>query len=289
MSFFTFDHIHKTLKMAEITKSLTAKDGIQLFVRENTPPQYKAIICIVHGFGEHGGRYAHVADFFNKQSFAVLAIDNRGHGKSEGKRGHAPSFDSYLDDIDVFLTDTKKRLNDVPMFLYGHSMGGNLVLNYVISRQPSFLRGLIAASPWIRLAFEPKPIMITMGKLMRSIFPTFTQDSGLDASTVSRDKAVVAAYVNDPLVHSKITAAAGMAITDAAAFLNTYSGAMPIPTLMVHGTEDKLIAQAASEAFAQRVANIEYKKYEGLFHETHNEPEKLTVLNDVLIWINSQL
>lgn len=275
--------------MAETTRSLKAKDGIQLFVRENIPPQYRGIICIVHGFGEHGGRYAHVADFFNKKGYAVLAIDNRGHGKTEGKRGHTPSFDSYLDDIDVFLTDTKQRLNDVPMFLYGHSMGGNLTLNYVIRRKPTILRGLVVTGPWIRLAFEPKPIMITMGKIMRSILPTFTQDSGLNADHISRDKEVVEAYKDDPLVHSKITASAGMSMTDSAAFLNTYSGAMPIPTFILHGTDDKLIAQAASEEFAQRVTNVDYKKWVGLYHEIHNDPEKLVVLNDVLVWLDSKL
>ncbi len=275
--------------MAEITKSLKAKDGTQLFIRENTPPQYKGIICIVHGFGEHGGRYAHVAVFFNNNDYAVLAIDNRGHGKSEGKRGHAPSFDSYLDDIDVFLADTKQRLNDVPMFLYGHSMGGNLTLNYVIRRQPTFLKGLVVTGPWIQLAFEPKPIMITMGKIMRSIVPTFTQDSGLKVDDISRDKAVVEAYKNDPLVHSKITASAGMSMTESAAFLNTFSGEMPIPTFILHGTDDKLIAQSASEAFANRVENVDYKKYEGLYHEIHNDPEKMDVLNDILMWLNSRL
>lgn len=275
--------------MAETTLSLKAKDGIQLFVRENIPPQYRGIICIVHGFGEHGGRYAHVADFFNKQGYAVLAIDNRGHGKTEGKRGHTPSFDSYLDDIDVFLTETKQRLKDVPMFLYGHSMGGNLTLNYVIRRKPTILRGLVVTGPWIRLAFEPKPIMITMGKIMRSILPTFTQDSGLNADHVSRDKEVVEAYKDDPLVHSKITASAGMSMTDSAAFLNTYSGEMPIPTFILHGTEDKLIAQTASEEFAQRVTNVDYKKWVGLYHEIHNDPEKLEVLNDVLVWLDSKL
>lgn len=275
--------------MAETTLSLKAKDGIQLFVRENIPPQYRGIICIVHGFGEHGGRYTHVADFFNKQGYAVLAIDNRGHGKTEGKRGHTPSFDSYLDDIDVFLTDTKQRLKDVPMFLYGHSMGGNLTLNYVIRRKPTILRGLVVTGPWIRLAFEPKPIMITMGKIMRSILPTFTQDSGLNADHVSRDKEVVEAYKDDPLVHSKITASAGMSMTDSAAFLNTYSGEMPIPTFILHGTDDKLIAQAASEEFAQRVKNVDYKKWVGLYHEIHNDPEKLEVLNDVLVWLDSKL
>ena len=271
--------------MAEITKSLKAKDGTQLFVRENTPPQYTGIICIVHGFGEHGGRYAHVADFFNKNGFAVLAMDNRGHGKSEGKRGHAPGFDNYLDDIETFLTDTKQRLADVPMFLYGHSMGGNLTLNYVIRRQPTILKGLIVTGPWIQLAFEPKPIMITLGKIMRSIIPTFTQDSGLNPDDVSRDQTVVAAYKADPLVHSKITASAGMSLTESAAFLNTFAGEMPIPTLILHGTDDKLIAQSASEAFANRVKNVDYKKYVGLYHEIHNDPEKMDVLNDILKWI----
>lgn len=271
--------------MAEITKSLKAKDGTQLFVRENTPPQYKGIICIVHGFGEHSGRYAHVADFFNKNGYAVLAMDNRGHGKSEGKRGHTPSFDSYLDDIETFLMDTKQRLANVPLFLYGHSMGGNLTLNYVIRRQPTLLRGLIVTGPWIQLAFEPKPILITMGKIMRSIVPTFTQDSGLNADDISRDKAVVAAYKADPLVHSKITASAGMSMTESATFLNTFSGEMPIPTLILHGTDDKLIAQSASEAFANRVKNVTYKKYVGLYHEIHNDPEKMDILNDILKWI----
>ena len=274
--------------MAETTKNLTAKDGIELFIRENIPPQYKAMICIVHGFGEHSGRYAHVADFFNKNGYAVLAMDNRGHGKSGGKRGHTPSFDTYLDDIDMFLNYAKTKNESVPLFLYGHSMGGNLTLNYVIQRQPKILRGLIATSPWIRLAFEPKPILITMGKLMRSIFPTFTQDSGLDVNGISRDKAVVDAYINDPLVHSKITASAGMGMTDSAAFLNTYKGQMSIPTLIVHGTNDKLISQAASEEFANRVTNIDYKKWVG-YHETHNEPEKMDVLQDILQWVNAKI
>ena len=275
--------------MAETTKNLTAKDGIELFIRENIPPQYKGMICIVHGFGEHSGRYAHVADFFNKNGYAVLAMDNRGHGKSGGKRGHTPSFESYLDDIDMFLNYAKTKNESVPLFLYGHSMGGNLILNYVIQRQPKILRGLIATSPWIRLAFEPKPILITMGKLMRSIFPTFTQDSGLDVNGISRDKAVVDAYINDPLVHSKITASAGMGMTDSAAFLNTYKGQMSIPTLIVHGTNDKLISQAASEEFANRVTNIDYKKWVGLYHETHNEPEKMDVLQDILQWVNAKI
>ena len=275
--------------MAETTKKLTAKDGIELFIRENRPPQYKGIICIVHGFGEHGGRYPHVADFFNKNGFATLRIDNRGHGQSGDKRGHAPRFDSYLDDIEVFLNYAKSNYDNVPMFLYGHSMGGNLTLNYVIRRQPTILRGLIVTGPWIRLAFEPKPILITLGKLMRSIYPTFTQDSGLVVEHVSRDKAVIEAYQKDKFVHSKITASAAMAMTDSAAFLDTYAGKMPIPTFIVHGTDDKLIAQAASEEFAKRVANVNYKKWVGLYHEVHNEPEKIDVLNGILDWINTQM
>ena len=120
---------------------------------------------------------------------------------------------------------------------------------------------------------------------MAAVFTDVPQDSGLNADDISRDQTVVAAYKADPLVHSKITASAGMSMTESAAFLNTFAGVMPIPTLILHGTDDKLIAQSASEAFAKRVKNVDYKKYVGLYHEIHNDPEKMDVLNDILKWI----
>jgi alpha-beta hydrolase superfamily lysophospholipase len=283
--------------MAEQTKFLTGTDGTKLFVRQNTPTlhpkesvgQYKAAILLVHGFGEHSGRYTHVADFFNQNGYALIAFDNRGHGKSDGKRGHAPRFESYMDDIETVLQDAQKALGSTPLFLYGHSMGGNLVLNYIIRRKPEILRGAIATGPWIQLAFEPKPIMITIGKLMRSIFPTFTQSAGVVADHISKDPEVVKAYKNDPLVHSKITASAGIGLNESAAFLNTHTGVLPVPCLILHADEDKLTAQPASEAFAKRVQNVDYKIWAGMYHEIHNEPNKAAVLNYILGWMDARL
>lgn len=271
--------------MTETTHTLTAKDGLSLFSRIWATPDSKAVIALIHGFGEHSGRYTHVADFFNKNGYAVFALDNRGHGQSGGKRGHAPTYDSYMDDIEVFLNYVATQSAGKPVFLYGHSMGGNLALNYLIRRQPA-LKGVIATGPWVQLAFEPKPILVTIGKLMRSIFPSFSQDSGLNQTHISKDAAVVEAYKNDPLVHGKITASASLSLLEAGEFLNNYAGEMPISTLIMHGDEDLLTSQPASEAFAKRVSGpVTYKKWEGMYHEIHNEPQQLEVFNYTLGWL----
>ena len=274
--------------MSETTHTLTAKDGLSLFSRIWATPDSKAVIALIHGFGEHSGRYAHVADFFNKNGYSVFALDNRGHGQSGGKRGHAPTYDSYMNDIEVFLNYVATQSAAKPVFLYGHSMGGNLVLNYVIRRQPT-LKGVIATGPWVLLAFEPKPILVTIGKLMRSIFPSFSQDSGLNQDHISKDTAVVEAYKNDPLVHGKITASASLSLLEAGEFLNNYAGEMPIYTLIMHGDEDLLTSQPASEAFAKRVSGpVTYKKWKGMYHEIHNEPQQLEVFNYTLGWLERQ-
>lgn len=274
--------------MTETTHTLTAKDGLSLFSRIWATPDSKAVIALIHGFGEHSGRYTHVANFFNKNGYAVFALDNRGHGQSGGKRGHAPTYDSYMDDIEVFLNYVTTQSADKPVFLYGHSMGGNLALNYLIRRQPT-LKGVIVTGPWVQLAFEPKPILVTIGKLMRSIFPSFSQDSGLNQTHISKDTAVVEAYKNDPLVHGKITASASLSLLEAGEFLNNYAGEMLISTLIMHGDEDLLTSQPASEAFAKRVSGpVTYKKWEGMYHEIHNEPQQLEVFNYTLGWLERQ-
>lgn len=283
--------------MATIPSSIVTKDKLTLKIKSWEVAQPRAVICLVHGFGEHAGRYAHTGQFFNEQGITLVAFDLRGHGTSEGKRGHAPSFDAYLDDIQLFTHTINELYKNTPIFLYGHSMGGNLVLNYFLKRGPhpdgeagSVFKGIITTGPWIRLAFEPKPFMITLGKMMRSIYPSFTQPSGLIEAHVSKDPVIVEKYINDPLNHSSITASAGMGLTEAAAFLNTYEGTLSLPTLIMHGDEDLFTSQPASEAFAKRVkGDVTYKKWEGMYHEIHNEPDKMTVLNYTLDWINRKI
>jgi alpha-beta hydrolase superfamily lysophospholipase len=275
----------------ENTTTIAAKDGLNLFVRSWIPPQYRGVIALVHGFGEHSGRYQHVADFFNTNGFAVVAMDNRGHGKSEGQRGHAPSFESYYDDVESFIDFTKKTTNKgVPLFIYGHSLGGNLVLNTLLRRNTEGVRGAITTGPLIALAFKPSAFLLFLGKLLRRIFPTLSQPGGVKPEHISRDKAVVDAYVKDPLVHGKVTTAAGIDLLEAGEFLNTYEGKMPVPTLIMHGSEDFLTSQPASEAFAKRVSgDMTYRKWNGLYHEIHNEPEKEQVFAEMLAWLNAHV
>jgi alpha-beta hydrolase superfamily lysophospholipase len=276
--------------MATIPSSITTKDNLTLKIKNWTVDNPKAVICLVHGFGEHAGRYGHVGNFFNAHGISLVAMDIRGHGESEGKRGHAPDFEAYLDDIQLFTHAINDLYKNIPLFLYGHSMGGNLVLNFLLKRDPSVFKGIITTGPWIRLAFEPKPFMIVLGKMMRSIYPSFTQPSGLIEEHVSKDPVVVKDYINDPLNHSSITASAGMGLTEAAAFLNAYEGTLPLPTLIMHGSEDLFTSQPASEAFAKRVkGDVTYKMWAGMYHEVHNEPDKMTVLNYTLDWLNSKI
>ncbi len=263
--------------------------GIPLHLYHFPTERVRAVIALVHGQGEHIGRYQHVAQFFNRHNFAVVGIDLQGHGKSGGKRGHAASVDDLLDDIGVLLDKTRELYSGVPLFLYGHSMGGGLCLNYVVRRKPS-LQGLVVTGPWIRLAFEAPAVKVIAGRLLRKFMPTLTLPTGLASQFISHDPEVVKAYQNDPLVHDKMSAAAGIALLEAAAFLNGYADKMPVPTLVQHGGDDKLTSAPASKEFCQQVGGkIWHKEWPGLYHEIHNEQNRQEVFQYTLDWMIERL
>ena len=193
--------------------------------------------------------------------------------------------------MELLIDFTKKTTNKgVPLVLYGHSMGGNLVLNTILRRHTEGVAGIITTGPLVALAFKPGAFLLFLGKTMRSIWPTLSQPAGVNPAHVSRDKAVVEAYIKDPLVHGKITTATGMNLLEAGEFLEKYEGKMPVPTLIMHGSADLLNAQPASEAFAKRVSgDITYRKWDGLYHEIHNEPEKEQVFAEMLTWLNTHV
>ena len=151
-------------------------------------PNPKAVIGIVHGHGELSDRYDHVAKFLNEHGMHVIAYDHFGHGKSSGKRGHIPSYEAVMDSMDEFLRESQKLFPGFPIFLYGHSMGGNFVANYALRRTPS-IKGVILTSPWFRLGFEPSSVDVLLAKGMSKIYPSFTQSSKLNPAHISRDQA----------------------------------------------------------------------------------------------------
>lgn len=268
---------------------LQSADGLSLYIADWPVDNPSAVIAIVHGFGDHVNRYPHLAAYFNKAGFAFIGLDQRGHGKSGGKRGHTHGFGNYLEDVHAFLTEVDARYSGIPVFLYGHSMGGNVVLNYILKENPP-IRGAIVTSPWILLAFQPPAIKIWLGKLMRSLIPAFTQPNGLRTSDLSRDPEVVSAYEKDPLVHDKVSASAGMSIMDAGADLQQFTGQFPVPLLLMHGSGDQITSFEASKQFAAHAGkNVSFVEWPGYYHEIHNEPEKVQVLNQIENWIKQHL
>lgn len=274
--------------MNDRTFHWTTTDGLRLEAYEWPIEQAVAVVCLVHGLGEHVRRYDSVAAFFNRHDIAVIGNDRRGHGQSEGKRGHAPGLDPLLDEIEHLRAEAAERYPGVPQVLYGQSMGGNLVLNYTLRRSAD-VAGVIAMSPWIQLGFQPNPLLIALGKAMRRIYPAFTQSNNLDISNLSTDPAVARAYEADPLTHDRISSAMGVAMLDAADHLHQYSGKFPAPLLLMNGTGDRLVSPDAIREFADRASgNITYIPWEGLYHELHNEYRREEVLNTTILWLQKQ-
>lgn len=266
--------------------SMPTRDGLNLRGRCWTPPaETRAAVCLVHGLGEHIGRYDHVAHAFNRTGIALLGTDLRGHGNSEGKRGHVPTFGTWLDDLFQSLEKTRAEFPNVPLFLYGHSLGGMVVLDYVLERKPE-LAGVIASAPLLKLAFEPPRGQQLVLKLLNALHLQPAVPSGLVDTNLSRDLNVVRAYRNDPLTHGKITPALAGGMLAAGQWCLEHAGELNTPCLLLHGAADRITSPEATRHFASKVSSdCKLEIWPGLFHEPHNEPEKDSVHQCITRWI----
>ena len=180
--------------------SWTTPDKINIYAKEWKVEFPKAVIALIHGLGEHCNRYNHVAEYFAQHNIAMVGYDRRGHGQSAGKKGHTPNYEAFLQEVDTLIEVTKNRYPVSPILLYGHSMGGNILLKYLISRNPN-VAGAISSGAFIEFPDAPPALLIMIGKLMRRIYPAFSQSNNLNANGICQDKKVVDAYIADPLVH----------------------------------------------------------------------------------------
>ncbi len=270
------------------TKSRTASDGLQLHYRCWEPEHpARAEVFFIHGYNEHIGRYEHVAAAMSAAGFRFHAMDLRGHGSSEGPRGHTPSWDQFMRDVDLLLDQGE---SDLPSFIYGHSMGGGIVLSYAIQTERE-IKGVIATGPTLRLGFTPSPAQVFMAKVIGAIFPGFTQDGNLELEALSRDPAIAVAYANDPLIHNKISARLFLSMLTGGQEALQRAPQLRIPLLLLHGSEDRLSDASASREFfnAAGVEDKTLKIYDGYYHELHNEPEKMEVLETITSWISERL
>lgn len=267
-----------------------ARDGADIFVRSWLPDSDpKAAIALIHGLGEHSGRYQHVADHFTRAGYMVESIDLRGHGRTPGPRGHIRSIGILLQDIDLLLAKISQTYPGAPRFLYGHSLGGILALGYAL-RFRTDLYGVIATSPGLSTALHEQKSKIMMARVLGSVFPLLSIKTGVDATMISRDQQVVEAYLADPLVHDRSSLGFAKSLLNMVNWVNDNAPEFSYPLLITHGTGDKIGYSEGSQNFAKQVPqNVTLKLWDGLAHELHNEPEKEQVLQYLLGWMDQQL
>jgi alpha-beta hydrolase superfamily lysophospholipase len=274
------------------TLALPTEDGLRLHVQAWMPSgDARGVVCLVHGMGEHGGRYAPVATALARAGLIVYAVDQRGHGLTPGKRGHAPSAERLALDAARFVGMAASRHPGLPIFLYGHSMGGNVALSCAIRCRPP-IAGLILTSPWLRLAFDPPAARVRLGRIAAAVWPKLTMSTGLKGSKLYRDNPLQSELDGrDPLLHNRISAAMFFAMRDEGErSLREARRELRAPVLLLHGTEDDVTSFAASRELAETLrGQCEFVPWEGGMHELHNDTDREAVLERIIRWIDGRI
>jgi len=247
-----------------------------------------AVVLLVHGLGEHAGRYEEWAGRFAATGVAFRAFDLPGHGRSGGRRGTMPPLSKLYSIIEDVINETKHDFSGVPLFLYGHSLGGGLVLNFIVKRKPE-ISGAIITSPWVKLTETPPKIKLMIASLARKILPDMTQHSGLKTMYLSHDPEVVKVYENDPLVHGMISAGLFASITEAAEETLKNASAITTPMLLIHGRDDMIASPAGTIEVAGAAPNALLKLWDGAYHEVHNDLLKEEHFEFIREWIDTLL
>lgn len=268
---------------------LSAYDGLSIYHQSWLPDgAATATVALIHGLGEHSGRYAHVAEALVGAGYAVHALDHRGHGRSDGKRAYVKFYDEFMRDLELFRAHIEAQHPGLPLVMLGHSMGGNLAVGHALLHQPG-LAGLVLSGPALKVGDDLSPAKLKIFTLVAKVAPGFRPE-GLSADAISRDPAVVEAYRNDPLVFTgKIAAGLGAALIDAMRRFPARYGEFTLPVLLLHGTDDQLADVAGSREFEAGATNAEVTAhyYDGLYHEVFNEPEQARVIGDLLEWLQT--
>jgi acylglycerol lipase len=276
--------------MAYTEYTIKAFDGLNLYAQRWTPSGTpKAVVHLVHGLGEHSGRYKYVAQEFNKAGYVFNAMDLRGHGKSEGARGYAPGFSTLVSDIEFLIKSGRADYPGIPQFLYGHSLGGSLVLFYRLTSKLN-VDAVISTSPLFKPGARVPAAKVMFAHVMSDIAPKLTLTNGLQRPWLSRDGREVRDYSNDPLVHDKISCRMGWELLKNGEWVHAHMKEIRGPILMVVGTREKIVDyQKIVDAAKGLDDRVELKVWEGLYHETHNEPEKQQVIGYNIAWLDNLL
>jgi alpha-beta hydrolase superfamily lysophospholipase len=271
---------------------LQGASGRRLFRRAWLPEAPRRVVLIVHGYGEHSGRYEDMAAWLAERGCAVHAYDQQGHGQSFGARGYVEHFDDLLDDAECVLDALAEEHPGLPRVLVGHSMGGLVAASLASAREPG-IDLLVTSGAALALSPDLSRLKIALARLFGRLLPRLAMDAGLDVQGLSRDPEVIERYTADPLVHSRMSAALAAGMMEATRRTVAAAGAVRIPVLVLHGGADPLCLPAGSEAFYAglprgEVAGSVIRTYPDLKHEIFNEPEREAIYQDVIDWVEAR-
>lgn len=271
--------------------AITGVGRIRLNYRTWEVPGARAGIVVVHGLGEHSGRYEAFGVRMADYGFSTFAMDLRGHGLSDGRRGHVPSFGALLQDVDRFRREVQGLADvRVPLFVLGHSLGGLIALRYQEEYQRAF-RGGIIVSPWLATAVPVPRWKVTMANLVAGVLPAFPVHNGIDADHLSHDPDVVQAYRSDPLVHSRITPRLFTSAAAAMGLVLQRADHLADPLLFLIAGDDRLVDSEKSLQFARRLPAelTTIRHYPGMYHEVLNEVDRHQPMRDLRDWVAARI
>lgn len=274
--------------------ALTSTDGLELYWQGwLLGDAARAVVALVHGFGEHGGRYAGIVEsVFAPHGCTVLAVDLRGHGRSPGQRGAIVRWEDYHGDVQALLDEARRRAAGKPLFLFGHSMGGLIVASYLLRRpqEQTGLAGLILSSPMLAVAHLP-PLLAAGSRLLNLVAPHMRFSAGVDAAMISRQPEEVARYQNDPLVHGYGTPRTKAASDAAIVWTQAHAGELRLPLFHTYGSGDRLVPPAGSVTFLANAGSAERTVLEipGGYHELHHDSDRARYFAALGGWLERRL
>jgi len=273
--------------MNETDGKFPVSGGVELAYREWPAPDPKAGLIILHGFGEHCGRYQALAEDVNHAGISCYTFDMRGHGKSPGKRGYIESFSQYYDDLHEFIRFVKNKHQDVPLFLFGHSFGGLVALRYVQQFNPKEFKGVILSSPLLGLAIKVPKYKRLFLPVMKTVAPKLTLNNEINTQLLSHDPTVAEKYDSDPLVHDQASAPFFYGMLEEMAKSMQRAPEWDSPLLVMYASEDKIVDINAIERVCSAMpsSNLQSVRFDGFYHEIFNEVERSKPINQLIEWI----
>jgi alpha-beta hydrolase superfamily lysophospholipase len=270
-------------------ETLIGFDGRELFFQSWEPEGApRAVIAIVHGGFEHSGHYGFLVDSLVDKGFALAGLDLRGHGKSKGKRGHIMDWNEIREDMGSYLSKLQKEFPGRPLFLFGHSVGGTIALDYALRRSPA-LAGVILSGAGISTGNASR-VLLAINKLISAVFPSFSVNANFDFSIVTRDPRVVKEYESDPLILSALSARFWAECLKTIAWVRDHASDWELPLLVLHGSEDQnMPIEDIKEFFGDLTCeDKELITYEGGYHCPYNDLQKEQVFSDIEKWIDKR-